>query len=227
MKGKRRLLIAVVIIGITFLATSAWGAAGDQLWEVQLTVPTDFTSFRLTGLAVSSTAVIVCGYNYTVTDFSVSNPQLVSKAMGFVKAFDVATGRLKWEDYSTFELSSSFCYGIYLSGNTAIARWNALDLSTELYGYIPNMDGKYVFRAYNVDSGKILWDNYKPMHSNVLPTTSSLPSSSVQPVVSGNRIFSVLSYPTSLSPLPAYKTVLQAIQISNVANASSLLLLEQ
>ena len=82
MKSRRGCKTACSIAFLVFLAASAWGAAGDQLWETEFTIP-NYPDPNITALSVTPTAVIVCGY----ASMGVIADQPMQ--IGFAKAFDL------------------------------------------------------------------------------------------------------------------------------------------
>jgi hypothetical protein len=59
MNIKRALGLLVVIAGLLLIAGSVWGAAGDQLWERQFNFLPQYNSILVSGIATSSTSLIV------------------------------------------------------------------------------------------------------------------------------------------------------------------------
>ena len=160
MKSRRGCKTACTIAFMVFLTTSAWGAAGDQLWETEFTIP-NYSDPHITALSVTPTAVIVCGYASMGTD------PFQPMQIGFAKAFDLATGKLKWEQNLILGSSTNSFTAISTSGGIALLMGNS-------YGWLPDLPttlSKAVVRACNADTGQVLWETQKDIYNPMTPVS--------------------------------------------------------
>jgi outer membrane protein assembly factor BamB len=210
MKSGRGCKTACTIAFMVFLTTSAWGAAGDKLWETEFTIPL-YSSLSITALSVTPTSIIVCGY---------ASMGMQPMQIGFVRAFDLA-GKLKWEDELMLGSSTNSYTAISYSGGIALLMGNA-------YGTLPDPPfslSKAVVRACNADTGQFLWETQKDISNPMMPVSSS-PSPSLM-AAANNRTYLAVIAPAGVAPATTSKCVLYAFQLNNVAPASLSLLLDK
>ena len=86
MTNPRILRVALAIAGMLLWLVRIWGSSGDLLWEKDFTIPL-YTSITITAMSVSQTSIIICGN---------ASGGMTPQQIGFVKAFDVTTGKLRW-----------------------------------------------------------------------------------------------------------------------------------
>jgi outer membrane protein assembly factor BamB len=198
---------------MVFLTTSAYGAAGDQLWETEFTIP-NYPDPHITALSVTPTAVIVCGY----ASMGVIADQPMQ--IDFAKAFDLATGKLKWEQNLLLGSSTNSFTAISTSGGIALLMGNS-------YGWLPDLPttlSKAVVRACNADTGQVLWETQKDLSNPMMPVSLS-PSPSLM-ATANNRTYLAVLAPAGVAPATIVKCVLYAFQINNVAAPNLSLLLD-
>ena len=152
--------VALALAGMLLLASSAWGAAGDLLWEKQFSIPL-YSSITINAMSVSQTSVIVCG--------NASGGPVTPMQVGFVKGFDVATGNLKWEYELISGSQSNNLYAITIDGSIALV----LGTYSGMLQNPPTPVSKCFLRACNADTGQILWQTEKDMVQMGMPATSS------------------------------------------------------
>jgi outer membrane protein assembly factor BamB len=212
MKSRRGCQTACIIAFMVFLTTSAWGAAGDQLWETEFTTP-NYSDPHITALSVTPTAVIVCGY---ASMGVIANQPM---QIGFARAFDLATGQFKWEQSLTLGSSTNSFTAISTSGGIVL-------LMGTSYGWLPDLPtnlSKAVVRACNADTGQILWETQKDLYNSMAIVGSSPPLSLMATV--NNRTYLAVIAPSGVMPATTVKCVLYAFQTNNVAAAANLSLL--
>jgi outer membrane protein assembly factor BamB len=209
----RRGLVTLFMVFSLFWAGQVWGAAGDQLWETEFNCSPYNSKLVLTALSVTQTSLIVCGYAEGSTPG-------VPPQMGFVKAFDLTTGNLKWQNNLTLGSSSNIYYSISADGGIVL-------LMGTSYGWvnepIPSTLSKAVIRAFNADTGEVIWETQKNLyHSNeTITTTLYLPFMAA----ANNRTYLATTVDTNAS-MRSDKCILSAFQTKNVSVPTSLLLLD-
>jgi hypothetical protein len=171
-------LLAVILFGL-LVSGPAWGAAGDLSWEKQLTFLPQYDNIIISGLALASTTYIVSG--------TAVHSDATPGSMGFIKAFDVNTGNIKWEKTLTLGDTGNSFGTIAINGDIALVRG--------IYSSgIPNPTLLKTFiRAYNADSGELFWEvilDFEVIPPNTTPQTPSL-------IMGNNRAFSVFTPYTS------------------------------
>lgn len=135
MKRKGALLTALLILGILAGANSTWGAGGDLVWEKTFNVSPN--NPYMSSLAVSST---VCIVNTT----ALVPGTLFNEYVGYIKAYNMATGDLKWDRTLTgVDFSSDSIIGI--DNNIVYIR-----------------DGS-TLGAYDANTGQPLWEKNLPL----------------------------------------------------------------
>jgi hypothetical protein len=209
MNTRRGLRIAWAIAGMLLLATSAWGGAGDKLWETEFTIPL-YPNLTITALSVSQTSLIVCGH--------ASGAAGTPMQIGFIKAFDVTTGKLKWEHDLMLGSQTNSYNAISMDGGIALVMGTA-------YGWINNPPGslsKAIIRACNADTGQFSWETQK----DVYQMGAGAPISSYPPFMAtaDNRTYLAVIAPKVGEPAMAGNCILRAFQIKNAFTPSSLLL---
>jgi hypothetical protein len=111
MKRSKVMVIAAVLAGSLFLAGPLWSATGP-LWTQTFNFPNTDT-IVIGELAASPTTIIVCGTAY--------NSTIDTGEIGFIKAFDVATGQPKWYKNLTTGVNRNSFNSLGVAGNTDLA----------------------------------------------------------------------------------------------------------
>lgn len=199
---------------IMFLAASllwggvAWGAQGDLLWERTFNYQTQLLDIY--AIASTSSTVIVCGSAAT---------QGFANSGGFIRAYDIASGNLRWEGIpltmaATTGATNFNVFGnIMLNGNIALVMGYATSSTYANGQQTYNMD-KNVLRAYNADTGQLLWEDIRN------GSASHMAGSNSPATTANNRVF------VSGCNLLTGDGFVRAYQISNAPLTSLPLLLE-
>ncbi len=149
MKRKSTLLMALLLLWIVVVPNSTWGAGGDLLWEKTITFSPTYPYISSSSLAVSSTLCIV--YGSVQTQFM---PPMV--LIGYIKAYDMATGNLKWERTLTLGNYYNGFGKIIIDGNIAYITGSSSSTS----GTPPTPYWQqYTLGAYDANTGQTLWEN--------------------------------------------------------------------
>jgi len=186
----------LVILSLLVGANSAWGVGGDLVWEKDIHYLPTYPVLDREELAVSSSVCIIAG----VAKKDDTEPYPPNNAMGFIKAYDTASGTPKWErTFLLDNLHQLWVYKILINGNIA-------------YIYTYNYSQrKYTLGAYDAITGNPLWE--KVMDFQIATQVHPYPVMTV----AGNR---VIGY---------YDGVLRAYQAQNLNSpaTASLLLLDK
>jgi outer membrane protein assembly factor BamB len=185
--------VALAIAVMLLLASSVWGAAGDQLWEQEFSIP-NYPNIAINAMSVSPTSVIICGNASGGT-----SPQI-----GFVKALDVTTHQIKWE----YELIS----GSQTNNFNAITIDGGIALVLGTYfGVVPVTVSKTLLRAFNADTGQILWTNENDLFQNAAPGPQLL--STPLMATANNRTYLAVTVPSGGGVFPGAGTcIVRALQ---------------
>jgi hypothetical protein len=162
MKYQRFVVCSFLVVSL-LCGGQAWGAAGDPLWEQTFNYLPNYDITSPYALAASSSTLIVCGRALKYS----SDPSQVS--LGFIRAYDVVTGNPKWQGTPLTIASTEGAYNvnyfdsIIVNGNIAMVQGGAVS-------YTQNTEGppwqtlhlsKTILRAYNIDTGQLIWENIK------------------------------------------------------------------
>lgn len=208
MNRKRALYLLVVIIGLLLIAGSVWGAAGDQLWEKQFNFLPQYNSILVSGMATSSTSLII--YGFARND---SNGTM----MGFIKALDVATGNTKWDDTLSVGANGNAFTGLAVYGEIVLARGGGSSFSGNPPVYTLNRN---ILRAYHADTGQQLWEVAKDWEKTPSEQVAGPPNI----LAVNNRVFNILDVIDTSGKWTGICTV-RAYQAKNIDIASQTLLL--
>jgi hypothetical protein len=186
-----------------------WGAAGDPLWEKQFTFLPQYDTITINSTALSASRYILSG--------NARNADGTGGSLGFIKAFDVASGDIKWEPTLTLGDSNNVFGNIVINGDIALVRGS----------YATNSGSPPVFtvfksfiRAYLADTGQQVWEVLR----NFEVTSSSLPGGGNSTQTANNRVFTFF-VPVSPSGTANYGTFyVRAYQVRNAALQTMLLL---
>jgi outer membrane protein assembly factor BamB len=191
------------------LATSAWGGAGDKLWETEFNLPI-YSNLTITALSASQTSVIICGY----ASGAASTPMQI----GFVKAFDVTTGSLKWEHDLMLGSQTNSYTAISTDGGIALVMGTAYGMNNNT----PNPLSKAIIRACDADTGQFLWETQKDIYQMAAPmaTSSTYPFMAT----SNNRTYLAVIAPKVGMPGMAGNCIVYAFQTKNVFTTNLLLM---
>ena len=151
MSKKRVFLIFSAIAAVLLLTGSAWAAAGGLIWQKQITFP-EYDTIRVNAMAVSATAFLISG---------VASHSTGGGSIGFLKAYDVATGALKWSKTLSLGTYGNGIGGLIVDGDLVLVRGSASS-STTMPPSPPDftMFKNYIW-AYNADTGKLVWQGVK------------------------------------------------------------------
>jgi hypothetical protein len=207
---------ATFFLVLTLLgAGQAWGAPGDPLWEQTFNYQSQYDITIPNAVAATSSIVIVTGEASTTTH----QPAETEISLGFIRAYDAATGAFKWEGTpltlaSTPDaVNDNYLGDIMISGNIAMVTGMALSQS---YSTSPPTVylAKTIVRAYNISTGELLWENVKDGYGYLLGSHN---------FAANNRVFTTGTDKTAITP--SCSTWVRAYQIPS-ATLSPLLLLE-
>jgi outer membrane protein assembly factor BamB len=206
---KTRILgVALAVAGILFLAGSVWGSGGDKLWQSEFTIPL-YPTITITAMCVSQNSIIICGN---------ASGGTTPTQIGFVKAFDVTTGQLRWEHELALGSQTNNYSAINLENGIALILGTA-------YGWLtdpPVMLSKAIVRACYADSGQFLWETQQDIYQ----MGGSVPSSSYPPFMAtaNNRTFLAVVASTGGAPMPG-SCIVRAFQDKSATTAPNMLLL--
>jgi glucose dehydrogenase len=178
-------------------------------WEKQFTFLPDYNTTTISYTALATTSYIITG--------NARNLDGTGGSIGFIKAYDVATGNIKWEKTLTLGANVNGFGSIVINGDLALVRGNSLSISgsppvaTLVKGFI---------RAYQVDTGVLVWEVVRDFEATAVPGPIGLPTTQT----GNNRVFTFFM---TINPdgTPNYDTVIvRAYQVRNVYVQSALLL---
>ena len=206
----RIIRVALAIAGMLLVASSVWGSSGDSLWKIDFTIP-NYPSITITAMSVSQTSIIICG---------TASGGMTPQQIGFVKAFDVATGGLRWDHELMLGSQSNSYTAITVEGGIALV------LGTAYGGWIPDPPpghtfSKSIVRACYADTGLFLWENQQDIYQ-----MAPMPIASFPPFMAtaNNRTFLAGVISTGAA-LPG-TCVVQAFQLKSAQGAATMLLLD-
>ncbi len=221
MNRRRLWCLFFALVGSLLWGGAVWGAApGSLLWETNFNFLPQYDTILSNAMAVSSTTLIVCG---SAQQFDISNNSTVS--LGFIKAFDTATGQLQWEGTPLTMASTpnstndNEFISVTVIGNTAVVQGYAASYTfnpNPPYGDIFTLN-KTIVRAYNATTGQLLWE----VLTDSYPQTQG--SSSV--ALANNRFFLAETQNNPIAGTTG-NCVVQAYQVTNANLGALPLLLE-
>jgi outer membrane protein assembly factor BamB len=184
---------------------SVWGAAGGQLWETPFTFLPQYDTITINCTALSATTYILTG--------NARNGDGTGGQEGFIKAFDVATGHIKWEKSLTLGANGNSFGGVVINGDIALVRGG--------YGTgVPPTVLKNFIRAYHADSGQLLWEVLRDFESSATPNSVGLPIT----LTANNQVFTFFST-IKADGTPDFSTIFaRAYQVRNIPLQPLLLL---
>ncbi|MCX5890575.1 MAG: hypothetical protein NTY36_14180 [Deltaproteobacteria bacterium] len=217
MKSKQ-IVFGLMVLSLTLImGNAAWGAqGGDILWEKTISYssnsPQSYNQVATGGTIASPTSFIVAG--------TAKNIDNTGGQLAFLKAYDVATGNFKWGgDLSLGTTNSISILG--LNGNICLVR----NFSVTPYSGQPSQVPLFslyisVMRAYNADTGDLLWENSEDFFS---PSGTTVPNTPVFQALP-NRFF-VTGFYLNAGGAPQQSTlIVRAYQDRTVVLQNSLLL---
>jgi hypothetical protein len=162
----QRVAVCSFLVVSLLCGGQAWGAAGDPLWEQSFNYLPDYDRTYPTALAAYSSTLIVCGQ----ADKETRDPEtyIYSRvSLGFIRAYDVVTGNLKWQGTpltlasTPGAINENYFTNIIVKGNIAMVQGGAYSYTQQTGG--PNTLNlcKTVLRAYYIDNGQLIWENIK------------------------------------------------------------------
>jgi len=210
MTKPRTLSVALAIAGMLLVASSVWGSAGDLLWDEEFTIPL-YTSITITAMSVSQTSIIICGN---------ASGGTTPLQIGFVKAFDVTTGKLRWEHELVLGPQTNSYTAISVEGGIALVLGTA-------YGWVAEPPPGYqlsksIVRACYADTGQFLWETQQDIFQ-----MGAMPIASFPPLMAtaNNRTFLAGVVSTGGVALPG-TCIVRAFQVKSTTMAPSMLLLD-
>lgn len=210
MKRRRVLGLVVVMLAGVLLASSAWGAAGDPLWEQSFDFLADgYNQILVWAMVASPTTLYLAGQARHY-----DNSQ---GAIGFLKAFDAATGTPKWDKILTTGASYNNLYALTLDGNLLLVRGAATTYSTS-YPPVYSLYKTYL-RCYQAESGQQLWEVTTDFNSNPINGFNG----PLQLLVANNLVYNLFA-PVNTASVPDGTCLVRAYQERNVVVQNSLLL---
>jgi hypothetical protein len=165
---KRKLSLLALVGALLLLANPAWGAPGALLWEQTITFNPDTTTAEVNSMVVSSTRFIITGRIKPISQALTTGP------VGFIKAFDVATGTPRWDKTLTEGYSNSI---------VIMALDRDLLIAKEISFTSHSLD-RTTLKCYIADTGQQLWA--VPMDYVQSPVGG------VFSIVASNRVYSVV-----------------------------------
>jgi outer membrane protein assembly factor BamB len=200
--------LLVILLGLV-VPGSVWGAAGDPLWEQQFTFLPQYDTITINYAALSSTTYILAGNAYT--NGAVGQ-------VGFIKAFDVATGTIKWDKTLSLGTTGNNFGLIAINGDIAIVKGSYISAS----GSTMTLN-KSLMRAYNADTGQLLWEVLHDFEG--MPITNGV---GITPTLTANnRVFTFAAAMDTSGILNASTVFVRAYQVRNITMPSMLLLEQQ
>jgi hypothetical protein len=185
-----------------------WGAAGDPLWEKQFTFLPQYDTITINSTALSATRYILSGI--------ARNADGSGGSLGFIKAFDVVNGDIKWEPTLTLGASANSFGSIVINGDIAIVRgaYNTGSGSPPVFTVFKNF-----IRGYLADTGEQLWEVLRDFE--VTPTPAPVVHSTQ---TANNRVFTFFAPVTTSGIVNNGTFYVRAYQVRNVALQTMLLL---
>lgn len=210
MNRKKAYCLVLALAWVLLFTGSAWGTAKEPLWQTpfDFLTPDQYSSIVIYGMGVSPTMLIVCGgAANTSTKFE----------MGFIKAFDISTGIIKWEDtLPAGDFKQNAFTSLAMAGDIVTVRGGRRNYTGSPPPYTAYIN---ILRAYNVSDGQMLWEASTDWEK--APTDYIL--GPVDVLVSNNRVFSILDEVDSYGVRTGICTV-RAYQIKNIGTQTYLLL---
>jgi outer membrane protein assembly factor BamB len=179
MNKKRIFSISLICWAIFSEPGLGWAAPGDILWQQNFHFHGQkYDQIKPYEIAASPSTVLVCG--------AAMKTDGTGYTLGFIKAFDAATGTLKWDSILVAGVQQNEINGIIIDGNTAYVQ-SYSESYTDDNSTIPPTR-KYTLNqswltAYNLDTGNILWNREQDNFISV--------GGGLKPVLVRNRIFQV------------------------------------
>jgi hypothetical protein len=207
-KWKAVSLLLVMACGLS-VPGPVWGAAGDQLWETPFTFLPQYNTITVNYTTLSATRYIVSGY--------AKNSDGAGGQVGFIKAFDVVTGDIKWEHTLTIGATGNGFGVIMINGDLALVRgsYGSSSGSPPIFTLFKNF-----IRAYNTDDGQLVWEVL--LDFEAAPNTT--PRALNPAPIANNRVFTCFTSVNSSGVPEGGKVFARAYQLRNVALQTMLLL---
>jgi hypothetical protein len=206
-----KLRATLAVAGMLLVASSVWGSAGDELWKTEFNIP-NYPTITINAMCVSQSSIIICG--------NASGGATTPMQIGFIKAFDVNTGILRWDHDLTLGPQTNNYTAINVEGSVALVLGTA-------YGWVTNPPPGYqlsksIVRACYADTGQFLWETQQDIYQMVAGTITSY-----QPFMAtaNNRTFLAGVVAIAGAALPG-TCIVRAYQVKSVTLAPSMLLLD-
>jgi hypothetical protein len=211
LNGWKAVSLCLVMAWGLFVPGLALGAQGDLLWEKQLTFLPQYDTITINYTALTNTSYMISG--------SARNSDYSAGQVGFIKAYDVATGDIKWEKTLTLGATGNGFGSIAVNGDIALVRgsYSSSSGSPPVYTLV-----KSFIRAYQVDTGVLLWEVLRDFEGS--PTQSG--TLTFTTLTANNRVFTFFAA-INASGTTNYGTFfVRAYQVRNITMAPMLLLEE-
>jgi hypothetical protein len=203
--------IALVVAGMLLLTGSVWGSDVNELWTIEFTIP-NYPTIQINAMCVSQSSIIICG--------NASGGASTPTQIGFIRAFDVTTGKLRWDHDLTLGPQTNNYTAITVEGGIALVLGTA-------YGWVSNPPPGYqlsksIVRACYADTGQFLWESQQDIYQ-----MAPLPTASFPPLMAtlNNRTFLAGVVSTGGAALPG-TCILRAFQVKSTTMAPNMLLLD-
>jgi hypothetical protein len=210
MASKRaRCIVLMVLAGFLIVSGPVWGAPGDQLWETPFTFLSTYDTISVTSTALSATTFIISG--------NARNASGTGGQIGFIKAFDIASGAVKWEKTLTVGATGNSFGLIAINGDIAIIRGSSISASETP----PTLSlSKAFIRFYQADTGQQLGEVVRDFESTPLPT----PLGPTPLLTANNRAFTFFAAQDSSGVAISSTLYVRAYEVRTTATAPMLLL---
>lgn len=152
MNRRRTCGILAAAAAVLVLAGSAWGAAGELLWQRQITFLPGYDNIVISSMAASETSFFISGNARNTTD---------GTSIGFLKAFNADNGKPKWSKTLSIGTKGNGIGNLIVDGDLLLARGSAASFTQTL----PDPPDYTLFKsfiwAYNAETGKLFWQVVK------------------------------------------------------------------
>jgi hypothetical protein len=176
-------LASLVMLWIMATGSSAWGAAGDLLWQKSFNYLPQY-DMVFPSVTWTPTFCIVSGQAQK-SDYS-------TPPLGFIRVYDMATGDLKWERTLNAGGSDNYFSNIMIDGNTVYMQsysssfTNSYDPETQITSRSYTLN-RTVFGAYDANTGNSIWEKTTDNFSGYLAANPALPQANNHLVLIGSE----------------------------------------
>jgi outer membrane protein assembly factor BamB len=181
MNYRRALACSFLIVSLLWSGL-VWGENGAPIWEQTFDYLPNYDVVNISCLAASSSTLVVCGSASKTT----SNSGQAVVSLGFIRAYDVVTGKPKWQGTQLTLASTQGAINQNNFGNI-IVNGNIAMVQGVAYSFTINSQepwqtlilSKTILRAYNINTGQLLWENIKDGFSDVMQGTNTFTMSNL------------------------------------------------